>query len=491
MKKPGDLYDKTDPMSIYEYSKQLLDLTLYEWVSQSSNNILKDSASNGYVSMNKGDLGQSVEKYFFGYEPNNSPLPDFPEAKVELKCTGLKKTGLKSSHPYDIKERLVCDLINYMQDGNVKFEDSKFYIKCSRMLILFYLYENGVKNWDYRFLKVALWKIPTKDLLIIKKDYETIVGKILSGKAHELSESDSMYLAACRKGSGGDKDLRRQPYSDILAKQRAFSLKPAYMRTILQYINASNGKYATNFVEEGELPELVSVEELKTDSFENILLERFRPYYGMNYIEISKALSKPISVAKHKYAMVATEIVRPKHEGKIVDIQDYDELKKSGITVKTIRLQYNGVLKEAMSFENIDYEEIYSNDKWEDSRLYEIFTTKFLFVLFVESKDGKIDISGHIESEYLLKKAFFWTMPEDDLSDAQLYWQNIRQNVLADNIRLDAFYKSSDKKKFHVRPKGTKESYKGAAVNPHGGMADKYCYWLNRSYVEEIIRQNS
>ena len=76
--------------------------------------------------------------------------------------------------------------------------------------------------------------------LIIKQDYETIVSKIKAGKAHELSEGDTLYLAACRKGQKGD-SLRKQPFSDIGAPQRAFSLKPAYMRTILDFV-----KHITN-----------------------------------------------------------------------------------------------------------------------------------------------------------------------------------------------------------------------------------------------------
>ena len=49
-------YDKTDPISIYEYALPLIDHTLRE--------IVGDAAVAGYNSKNKGELGQMVEEYF-------------------------------------------------------------------------------------------------------------------------------------------------------------------------------------------------------------------------------------------------------------------------------------------------------------------------------------------------------------------------------------------------------------------------------------------
>ena len=40
---------------------------------------------------------------------------------------------------------------------------------------------------------------------IIKDDYEKIVRKIQNGRAHELSEGDTMYLGACTKGATAKK----------------------------------------------------------------------------------------------------------------------------------------------------------------------------------------------------------------------------------------------------------------------------------------------
>lgn len=481
-------YDRTDAVSIYEYSKQLIGHSLNSW-SQQSSNLVKDEGFE-YKTKNKGDLGQNVERIFFKYEPNSSKKADFEEANLELKCTGLRETyNKKGELNYLIKERLVCDIINYIKDVDLDFEHSHFFAKCSRMLILFYLYQKDIGMLDFVFLKSVLWKLPEKDLLIIRQDYETIISKIKSGNAHLISESDTMYLAACRKGSGGEKDLRVQPFSKIKAYQRAFSLKPSYMRTILQYVIDKGADFATNFYEEGEVPQLVSNEELEKSTFYDVILGRFRKFYGKNYHELIKALSLKVSGAKHKYALIANAIISPKNS--TLDAEKYDEFKKSGITVKTVRVNYNGVIKESMSFENIDYVEIFENDVWEDSRLYEILTTKFLFVIYKEEEKGSsITIAGKEEKEYKLQRAFFWSMPSSDLEEARFYWDNIRKNVRNNTIELSKFYSISDHKKFHVRPKGTKESYHLAAENPNGGKADKFCYWFNSEYVKMIIEDN-
>lgn len=76
-----------------------------------------------------------------------------------------------------------------------------------------------------------------------------------------------------------------------------------------------------------------------------------------------------------------------------------------------------------------------------------------------------------------------------DLETAREYWENIRQNVSDNTISLDKFWKISDKRNFHVRPKATLKMQ--LTPNPHGGMVEKYCYWLNADYVKKIIDENS
>lgn len=162
--------------------------------------------------------------------------------------------------------------------------------------------------------------------------------------------------------------------------------------------------------------------------------------------------------------------------------------------MKTIRLRNNGMPKEAMSFKNINYQEIYNNDNWVDSEVYEIFTNKFLFVIFKPKPGEAITIYNNkthqevTEQSYVLDRAFFWTMTQKDIDMAQKYWEHIRKNVLNNNINLNFFWSISDKKNFHVRPKASKKIQ--LTPNPNGGFAEKFCYWFNSDFVKRIIDEH-
>ena len=452
-------YDKTSAESIWEYSAGLLNHTLREF------------APIEYIEKNggKGSLGQMVEELYFQIENNSRPEADFAEAGMELKCTPLKKSN---KDKYLIKERLVCNMIDYVQVVNEDFEHSHFYLKCQLMLLLFYLHVQGADKLDLEFLISILWRFPEKDLAIIRHDYETIINKIKSGKAHELSEGDTLYLGACRKGQKGDA-LRKQPNSPEMAVGRAFSLKPAYMRTILDWAIKS-GKNHLNSLQP-EKSSLVSMRELRTLSFEDIVLKRFSPFIGKPFKTLAKKLNVDISNnPKNLFATIASAIAS---NNKHFNVNRSDEFLKAGLTMKAIRVQANNKIKEAMAFENIDYQEVYENDNWTDSRLYEIFSSRFLFVIFKEQTKDKGD--------YILDKVFFWTMPQQDLAGAEEYWEHIRTNVLENHIDHQYFWKAGDNKKFHVRPKA-KDS-RDLADNPNGGKCKKFCYWFNNDYVRNIV----
>lgn len=455
-------YDKFSAASIYEYSKGLLGKTLREFIYE------------GYVTKaGKGGIGQMVENLYFLLDTNNNPEADFSSAGMELKCTPLK---LGKNNEYLIKERLVCGMINYCDVVKDDFEHSHFYLKCQLMLLMFYLYRKGHDNLDLEFIFSVLWQLPEKDLLIIRQDYEIIIDKIRRGEAHLLSEGDTMYLGACRKGQKGD-SLMAQPYSIEGAPRRAFCLKMAYMRTVLQYVVASKEKAVTNFTLHKE--QLVSEKDLATQSFDDILLRRFKPYISKEYHIIANEMGVDISNnPKNKYAMIANSIAS---NGKYSNINRSEEFLKAGLTMKTIRVQYNSSIKEAMSFENIDYIEIAECDNWLESRLYELFSSRFMFVVFREQHEGSED--------YALNDVFFWTMPQADLCWAENYWEHIRTNVINEQISQEYWWKAKDKKKFHVRPKAQKAT--DMAPTHTGGQAKKFCYWFNNDYVREIINHRN
>ena len=171
-----------------------------------------------------------------------------------------------------------------------------------------------------------------------------------------------------------------------------------------------------------------------------------------------------------------------------------EEFRKAGLQLKTIRIEADGGINEAMSFENINYSEVYDTEDWLDSRLYEIFSGRFLFAIF-RADGGQIEYynkKGELvtENSYAFDKAFFWTMPVEDLKCAEKYWKHIRQTILDNHIHPD-YFNSPRNKRFHVRPKG--KNSRDLAINPNspdGDKVKKYCYWFNNNYIKEIVKKN-
>lgn len=221
-------YDENNVESILEYAKRLEGKTLRE-VFRSE--VLENMRAE--IEGNKGKFGQILERYYFEYDCNSDSEPDFP-CGLELKVTPLKKLRNGTFSP---KERLVCNIINFENIINESWEESSFLKKNQNMLVIQYIdpLDKNIDRLDYKIVKVFLHNINDdfEHIEQFKQDWHTIVSKIRDGKAHELSESDTKYLGACTKGATAASSLRSQPNSDELAKQRAFSFKTKYMKSLI------------------------------------------------------------------------------------------------------------------------------------------------------------------------------------------------------------------------------------------------------------------
>ena len=177
---------------------------------------LKELHDDAVLFNGKGGLGTSVEFFHYGYEPNSDAEPDFIEAGLELKCTPMK---LLADNSMAAKERLVLNIINYIEEAEKSFETSSFWHKNKFLLLMFYLHQSGVNPVDMLFKLIRTWKFPNEDLKIITDNWNIIHNKILSGHANELTEGETFYLVPCMKGSRAGAEMREQPFSDIPAQQ--------------------------------------------------------------------------------------------------------------------------------------------------------------------------------------------------------------------------------------------------------------------------------
>lgn len=461
-------YDKTSSESILQYARQLLGKSIWE--------LYPDVC---LPQTGKGGLGNAVEKYHFGYEPNSKSEADFAEAGVELKCTPLKELPDGSMVS---KERLVLNMIDYVEEAKKTFKTSSFWKKNELLLLMFYLHENGKLPFDLLFKIIRLWNFPETDLKIIKDDWTVIHNKILAGKAHEISEGDTLYLGACTKGSKAGAEMREQPNSSEKAPQRAYSIKSKYINSIILdslkhpemysdvYVSAKQKAKIQKSLEDAESVVRDVKEYRENETFEELIERKFKKFYGKTIAEIETELNVEFGQSKSMAYNVCRAILGVK-SNKIA------EFEKAEIAIKTIRLEANGNLKESMSFPNVNYKEIVNELFWEDSALYEMFTQRFLFVVFrkPEIKDDK---------KVRLEKVMFWTMPVKDLEFGKNLWEDTRDKVAGGNYEY--FIKSSENPVCHIRPKAQNSA--DMMEGPQGYKVKKMCYWLNREYVKNVVK---
>ena len=469
-------YNRSNPETIVAYAQRLLDKSL------------KDVLGNEIIQTykGKGKLGQLLEELYFQYKPNSNAEPDFLEAGVELKTSPIKAVA----KGYVSKERLVFNIINYLEEYKEEFNTSSFWKKNQLLLLMFYLYEQEKIDLDYIFKIIRLWQFPATDLKIIKDDWEKIIAKIKAGKAHEISEGDTLYLGACTKGANNT-TLRKQPFSDEMAMQRAFSLKSKYLNFIIEkslkneiitidyeeydrildenYISEQRSSYKRLYLEEIE-PVVKDIGEYKKgETFESLVLRKFEPYFNKSEKELVELLHINNSTSKSKFYIISREIIKA-----VLGISKnkIEEFEKAAIEMKTIRLENSGSLKESMSFAQIQFKDIIS-EEWEESYWFNTLTKRFFFIVFQKDENGVLK----------LKKIMFWTMPAADLLIAKNFWLDTKQKIANDDY--NNFIKISDKMICHIRPKGTDSKEK--METPSGRMEKKKCYWLNSNYIKGII----
>ena len=454
-------YNPNDKKSVIDYAKLLKGKTL----RQICDPLILEHNYTG-----KGNFGQILEKFYFGYNPNSKSEADFFEIGLELKTSPLKQLG---NNEYRSKERLVLNVINYVNVVNQDFENSDFFKKNANILLIFYLHQAGYNILDYLIKLVDEWNFPSTDLEIIKKDWETIKKKIADGKAHELSEGDTFYLGACTKGANAS-SVRKQPFSEIPAKQRAYSFKQGYVNHII----ASIANDATEVY--GKL--IPSVAIAKNQTIEEIVVSKFKPYYGKTVDQIIAITGIEINTtAKSFYANLTKAIL-----GIELD-KEIEEFEKAEIIVKTVRLKENNLPKEDISFPNFKYKEIV-NEEWDDSNFKDILEHKFLFVFF------------QFENEQLvLRKVKFWNMPYADILEAEKVWAKTKEIVSKGKIVKEVIgttrYTNFPNKSFnsvsHVRPHATNtaDTYPLPTKDKLTKAKEytKHCFWLNNTYVRDEI----
>lgn len=464
-------YDESNPLSIEAYAQKLVGKTFADVCHEDNMDMAKvERDTSTYEASHenkkrKGGLGEIIEERFFHYKCNNDSRPDFDKAGVELKVTPYK---INKNGSLVAKERLIITMIDYFAVVDEPFENSHLWKKSRLILLVYYLYQQEIESrLDYKIGYVKLFTPPEADIKIIKHDFDIIVKKIKEGKAHELSEGDTMYLGAAPKAATS-KERRKQPFSDTLAKPRAFAFKNSYMTYVLN-----------NYIVPGKDTYEPIIKNDVAESFEDYVVSRINTYKDYTLSELCEEFQLKIEKKiKNLEAMLTYRIlgIKGNHAA---------EFEKANIVVKTIRVSKNNTIKESMSFPTFRFKELVK-EEWETSTFGTYLSeTKFLFVIF------KFDGNNVLH----LKGCQFWNMPYNDLeNEVQKVWKQTKQ-VLIDGLKVEQrngrnynnFPNASENPVCHVRPhaRNARDTYE----LPDGRVYPKQCFWLNNHYILSQLKQ--
>ncbi len=294
------VYDDKDITSIVNFARRLENSTIHDtnYIFHTCKGKASELPVDGItINQNKGAFGNYLEDAYFGKKNNNISQPDFPKAKLELKTSPLKSIG---TFEVKVKERLVLNHFTYNALDKEVFENSHFKNKNENILLVFYKYNPKIFVGDLHIELVDLWQCLKEDEYQIRCDWETIVDKIHKGKAHEISEGDTLYLGACTKGATAASSMQAQPHSDIKAKGRAFCFKLGYINHIFQVLME---RKRTGRTHESRILS-------KNENFEQKIISLFKPYMNMTADKISKLRKRNYNLKdKSRYANLVRSIV--------------------------------------------------------------------------------------------------------------------------------------------------------------------------------------
>lgn len=495
---------KSMPVSIYRTKEEVL-----VRAKEAIGIPFKDIDKSDKLKEVKGGTGKMIEQDWFGIENNNVSAPDFAEACVELKVTPyfFNSKGLRA------KERLVCNIINYETENLDEFYKSSYWKKNETTLLMSYhditpeinakrkkdnkdslsAEEKYELKKQFTIDEAVLFKIPEKDLKVIKNDWMIIADKIRNNIAHEISERDTLYLAACTKGSTAEKSLRKQRDANAeKARERAYSLKPSYMTYILNtYIYGKE-------TDENIIKNLDNIDNVDLESY---IRNKLKPYFGKSQAEMKQELDID-SNAKSLNKLLISKVLS------VSDVEASSEFKKADIKIKTIRVDCDGKnIDQHMSFPFIKFMDLIK-EEWEESSIKEnMIDTKFMFVIFKKDEMyNKDKYNNEYTQEHLfLNNIMFWQISEKDAIEVKKVWKKAC-DVIKKGVELriepwgDKFVmknnlpKSTENRVAHMRPHTSKSGYTEdspyADLLPSGEYMTKQCFWFNKKFILEQIKNN-
>lgn len=454
-------YDPSNQASVVAYAQKLLNKSLNEILASS------ESLSDRHKISNKGAFGQVLEELYFSIKNNSDSQPDIPECGVEIKSAQV----IVSGNSKKFKERLKITALNYSNSFNYNsLFESPLWSKLEKILLLLFIYQADKNRMDDLCGWANIINFPEEDIAQFAEDWNLIREKVLNGKADEITEGMTLYLGASTAGKNSN-DFVVAP-GNIRAKRRAFSLKNSYLNELFSYrpprLKSQIGK-----IKQGKKALEKSILD-EANKFKGKTCEFICAHFGLDFNRYRRAKDSFSRVSRHISNLILSKLSGAK-SGEVYS--QFEELNKAGIRVKTIVLEKNGQLKEAMSFPAIRWKDLHDEEVWEDGDLYQAISGKFLFYVYQKTDEDN-------NPKFL--KAFFWTISAIDLEKMRILWVDTKEKISKNDYKN--FIKSSEHEVGHIRPHGRDSN--DLCETPQGGFEKKKSFWFNRSYILGIVKNN-
>ena len=323
----------------------------------------------------KGMPGDVVEQSVFGYPPDSKQRPDLlvDGEDVELKTTGLRES--KKDGGWEAKEPMSITAVSIDSIAAEKFEESNFWHKLHRMLIVYYHYKvervaMTIEYRDFPLVGYQFHKFDNDEKETLRNDWQLVHDFIeqaqatLTGTA--LEDRYSLLGRSLR-----DK-LMMIDTSPKYPNPPRFRLKRAAV-TVIARKKFGESRYIA-------LPKAYT----SLNAIDEELRRQTAKFQGMTVVEIAKVLGCP-SKAKN-----AAEMVFVRMFGAVGKINDVELFAKAGLQVKTANMIGGKHLAEDTKFIPLDIEALRDPGlKFEESNMYAYFTeSQFVFMMFEEQEKG-------------------------------------------------------------------------------------------------------
>lgn len=462
-------YDPTSEAEILARASKLVHHTIQQVID------LSPYPYAPHAKLNKGAVGQIIERHWFGLEQNNSAAPDFDEPGIELKMIPIVEV---SRGKYAVKERTKVCSINYKELANEIWLRSHAKTKLNKVLFIYVLVNTEpTRLLASKVIHYELWVLDASaELPIIQADWHTVQGYVADGRAHELSESLGRILAASRTGEGGGRDLVEYLEDAPKALKRAFSLKQSFTRQRWMELSRKVTYESVRDID----PRAKNAFELQ-----GIILQKIAPLVGSRMDEIARRYGIPINGGKNAIPTLIKKLLGFKNVNSRV--KEFDQF---GLEIRVVPVRKGDHRPlEATSFPAFKLKEL-EEEEWEESMLQQYLD----YILFVPIY---AEHTKQPKGSRQLGRPFFWSPSNAEWAVIEREWSMYRDQVrrgaaIVSKVKYGTGYREvtglsreSDTEIIHVRPHAKDRNDRDE--DSHENKPVKQSFWLNKNYLQRLI----